>query len=242
LHKFSRNYAELTVPLSRLLKKDVKWIWDASCQHSFEGIKQSLIESPILAIADPDKPFHVVCDASDFTIGSALMQLDDDGVERVVCYQSRQLQPAERNYPVHDKDLLAMKYALAKFRVYLLGDRPFKVFTDHASLRTAVNSPHLSQRMVRWLSFFAEYNFSVEYKSGRLNVVADALSRRPDYEPTAPAQVSVSAAAALTASVPSSTLLDGVRAAYAHDKDVVCLMGYLSEPSPQALKSLPATY
>ena len=66
LHKYSRNYAELTVPLSRLLKKDVKWTWDAGCQRSFEGIKQSLIESPILAIADPDKPFHVVYDASDF--------------------------------------------------------------------------------------------------------------------------------------------------------------------------------
>jgi hypothetical protein len=108
-----------------------------------------LIESPILAIADPDKLFHVVYDTSDFAIGSALMQLDDDGVECVVCYQSCQLQPAERNYPVHDKEFLAMKYALAKFRVYLLGDRPFKVFTDHASLRTAVNSPHLSQRMAR---------------------------------------------------------------------------------------------
>ena len=64
-----------------------------------------------------------------------------------------------------------MKYALAKFRVYLLGDRPFIVYKDHASLRTAVNSPHLSQRMARCLSFFAEYKFSVEYKPGRLNVV-----------------------------------------------------------------------
>ena len=76
---------------------------------------------------------------------------------------------------------LAMKYALAKFRVYLLEDRPFVVYTDHASLHTAVNSAHLSQRMANWLSFFAEYNFSVEYKPERLNVVADALSCRPDY-------------------------------------------------------------
>ena len=75
-------------------------------------------------------------------------------------------QSSARNYLVHDKELLAMKYALAKFRVYLLGDRPFVVYTDHALLRTAVNSPHLSQRMVKWLSFFAEYNFSVEYKPG----------------------------------------------------------------------------
>jgi hypothetical protein len=62
-----------------------------------------LIESPVLAIADQDKPFHVVCDASDFAFGYALMQFDDDGAERVVCYQSRQLQPTERNYPVHGK-------------------------------------------------------------------------------------------------------------------------------------------
>ena len=68
-----------------------------------------------------------------------------------------------------------MKYALDQFRVYLLGDRPFIVYMDHASLHAAVNIPHLSQRMERWLLFFAEYNFSVEYKPGRLNVVADAL-------------------------------------------------------------------
>ena len=89
------------------------------------------------------------------------MQYDTDGDERVVCYHSRQLNTAERKYPVHDKELLAMKYALAKFSAYLLGDGPFIVYKDHASLRTAVNSPHLSQRMARWLSFFAEYNFSV---------------------------------------------------------------------------------
>ena len=75
------------------------------------------------------------------------MQFDTDGVKRVVCYQSRQIQPDERNYPVHDKEILAMKYDLAKFRVYLLGDRPFIVYTDHASLLTVVHSPHLSQRI-----------------------------------------------------------------------------------------------
>ncbi|POM61159.1 LOW QUALITY PROTEIN: Pol protein, partial [Phytophthora palmivora] len=59
---------------------------------------------------------------------------------------------------------------------------PFVIYTDHASLRTATNPPHLSQRMARWLPFFAESNFRVEYKPGKLSVLADALSRRPDYE------------------------------------------------------------
>ena len=75
-----------------------------------------------------------------------------------------------------------MKYALVKFRVHLLGSKPFVVCTEHASLRTATQSPHFSQRMGRWLSFFAEYNFTVAYKPGKQNVLAGALSRRPDYE------------------------------------------------------------
>ncbi|KAE9001679.1 hypothetical protein PF011_g13646 [Phytophthora fragariae] len=111
------------------------------------------------------------------------MQFDAEGHERVVSYQSRQMKPAEKNYPVHDIELLAMRYALIKFRVYLLGEQTFAVYTDHASLRTATKSPHLSQRMARWLSFFAEYNFVVHYKPGKNNILADELSRRPDYDP-----------------------------------------------------------
>ncbi|KAF1313487.1 Pol protein, partial [Globisporangium splendens] len=183
LHKYTRNYAALVQPLTSLLKKDNEWEWSEEHQAAFAEVKKSLREAPVLALADHEKPFHVVCDASDYAIGCALMQHDDEGKERVVSYQSRQLRPAERNYPVHDKELLAMKYALAKFRVYLLGEEQFAIYTDHASLRTAVKTPHLSQRMARWFSFFAEYNFVVHYKPGKSNILADALSRRPDYDP-----------------------------------------------------------
>ncbi|POM78445.1 Reverse transcriptase [Phytophthora palmivora] len=174
----SAGYAELARPLSDLLKKDADWVWEQQHQDAFEIIKASLQQAPVLALPDENKSFSVVCDASDYTIGCALLQKgDDEGHERVISFQSRQLKAAERNYPVHDKELVAMKYALVKFRVHLLGTRPFVIYTDHASLRTATNSPHLSQRMARWLSFFAEYNFRVEYKPGKLNVLADALSR-----------------------------------------------------------------
>ena len=74
-----------------------------------------------------------------------------------------------------------MKYALVEFRVHLIGLKSFVIYTDHASLRTAKQSPHLSQRMARWLSFFAEYNFEVKYEPGKQNAWADALSCLPDY-------------------------------------------------------------
>ena len=75
-----------------------------------------------------------------------------------------------------------MKYALVKFKVHLLGSKPFVIYIYHASLRTPTQSRHLSQRMARWLSFFAEYNFEVKYKPNKQNSLADASSRRPDYE------------------------------------------------------------
>ncbi|KAG2885990.1 hypothetical protein PC117_g25466 [Phytophthora cactorum] len=215
--------------------REAEWKWTAECQQAFEAVKQGLTEAPILAVADQDRPFHIVCDASDFTIGCALMQHEQEGRDRGVYYQSRQLKPAERNYPVHDKKLLAMKYALAKFRVYLLGSGPFVVYTDHASLRTAVKSPHISQRMARWLPFFAEYDFRVEYKPGRLNVVADALSRRPDY---AVKTADANRIGVESVSAPSSSLIDDVKAAYASDADAKQLLSYTSAPSDEARRKL----
>ncbi|KAG2770188.1 hypothetical protein Pcac1_g18799 [Phytophthora cactorum] len=249
LCKYVENYAGKIRPLSQLLKKEAEWKWTAECQQAFDAVKQAfdavkqafdavkqgLTEAPILAVADQDRPFHVVCDASDFAIGCALMQHDHEGRDRVVYYQSRQLKPAERNYPVHDKELLAMKYALAKFRVYLLGSGPFVVYTDHASLRTAVKSPHISQRMARWLSFFAEYDFRVEYKPGRLNVVADALSRRPDY---AVKTADANRIGVERVSAPSSSLIDDVKAAYASDADAKQLLSYASAHSDEACRKL----
>ncbi|KAG2759997.1 hypothetical protein PC129_g21014 [Phytophthora cactorum] len=227
LCKHVENYAGEIRPLSQLLKKEAEWKWTSECQLAFDAVKQGLTEALIIAVADQDRPFHVVCDASDFAIGCALMQHDHEGRDRVVYYRSRQLKPAERNYPVHDKELLAMKYALAKFRVYLLGSGPFVVYTDHGSRQTAVKSPHISQQMARWLSLFAEYDFRVEYKPGRLNVVADALSRRPDY---AVNTADANRIGVERVSAPSSSLIDDVKAAYASDADAKQLLSYASAP------------
>ncbi|KAF1329364.1 Pol protein, partial [Globisporangium splendens] len=234
LHKYSRNYAAISRPLSLLLKKDAPWDWTFQCEDAFNTVKESLTAAPILAIADHERPFHVVCDASDYAIGCALMQTDREGRERVVCFQSRQLKPAERNYPVHDKELLAMKYALAKFWIYLLGDRPFAIYTDHASLRTAVNSPHLSQRMARWLSFFAEYHFRVEYKPGRFNFIANALPRRPDYDPKE--VIEQASANVVRSTTPISSLVAQITSACEHDGDARALISFLSDKSSEKRK------
>ncbi|KAF1316147.1 reverse transcriptase, partial [Globisporangium splendens] len=222
LHKYTRNYAALVQPLTQLLKKDIEWEWSSDHQMAFAEVKRSLREAPVLAIANHDKPFHVVCDASDYAIGCALMQHDDEGHERVVSYQSRQLRPAERNYPVHDKELLAMKYSLVKFRVYLLGEERFAIYTDHASLRTAVKTPHLSQRMARWFSFFAEYNFVVHYKP----------TKSEDTDGACRLCEGVQAIAVQAATTVREEIVEG----YKSDETCQDLLKYFKDPSDKALQ------
>ena len=227
LHKYTPNFALIARSLTDLLRLTSQWKWTTEHDKSFQTIKDSLMNAPVLALPDYEKPFSVVCDASDFTIGGALMQVDNQGINRPVYYISRQLKAAEINYPVHDKELLSMKYALVKFRVYLLGGKPFVIYTDHASLRTAIHSPHLSQRMARWLSFFAEYNFSVAYKPGRENILADALSRRPDLDPKSSEINHISAS--------SCHLYDRIRNAYDRDESCKILVDYFANNNEKSL-------
>ncbi|KAJ0408794.1 hypothetical protein P43SY_000690 [Pythium insidiosum] len=91
LHRYTANYAEMARPLSDLLKKDSEWVWTPECDRAFRTIAQSLQEAPILALPDDTRPFSVVCDASDYAIGCALLQEDEHGRERVISFQSRQL-------------------------------------------------------------------------------------------------------------------------------------------------------
>ena len=126
-----------------------------------------------------------------------------------------------------------MKYALVQFRIYLLGEKPFAIYTDHASLRTATKSPHLSQRMARWLSFFSEYNFVVHYKPGKTNILADALSRRPDYQ----AQSS-SALINHLRCIPLSPIPADIKASYQEDNDCRLLLDYFLAPNKENLAAL----
>ncbi|KAG3047186.1 hypothetical protein PI124_g18037 [Phytophthora idaei] len=115
-----------------------------------------------------------------------------------------------------------------------------------------MKSPHLSQRMARWLSFFSEYNFVVNYKPGKNNILADALSRRPDYAPrdSLGRQASIedddddncatcqASGLNLTSVSPAMPLRDEIRAAYEHDTTYSTILEHLRSPSDDTLRAL----
>ena len=134
-----------------------------------------MTKAPVLCIPDPDLPFTVTTDASDFAVGAVLMQDQGQGPQPIA-FTSRKMNIHEKNYAAHEKETLAIMHALSKWRVYLEGRR-FTVYTDHTTLRHFPEQPNLSRRQACWTEKMQEYDFDIKYLPGKQNVVADAISR-----------------------------------------------------------------
>lgn len=150
--------------------------WDKACDDSFEKIINCLTHAPVLAFADPSKPYILHVDASLDGLGAVLNQDYPEGL-RPVAFASRKLSQSERNYPIHQLEFLAMKWAIVdKFHDYLYGAK-FTVRTDNNPLTYVLTTAKLNATGHRWLAALTTYDFDVEYKPGRSNVDADLLSR-----------------------------------------------------------------
>ena len=184
--RFIDHFSALALPLTSLLKKSVSFVWGSDQIAAFANLKSKFTTAPILRIADTTKQFEIECDASDFALGAVLNQRDSAGVVQPVAFYSRKMIPAEINYEIYDKELLAIKCAFSEWRQYLLGS-PFEiiVISDHKTLEYFLATKTLTRRQARWSLFLGEFQFVIHYRKGVENVVADALSRRPYYELTA---------------------------------------------------------
>ena len=131
--RFIKNYADLKMPLNKLLCKGRKWEWGDEQEASFVGLKEALTKAPILARPDFSRPFIIQCDTSNYGLGALISQIFEDG-EHPIVYASRVMTAAERNYSTTEKECLAMIWSIKKFRPYIEGYK-FKVITDHSALK-----------------------------------------------------------------------------------------------------------
>ncbi len=177
--RFIRMFSDLSAPLTQLLQKGQPFIWADKQQQAFESLKQAVSQKPVLILPDPALPYTVTTDASGFAVGGTLAQDQGQGLQPIA-FLSKKMLPAERNYPVHEQELLAIIIALKSWRHYVSG-RPFHILTDHHSLTYLQTQPHLSPRQTRWLEFLQQFQFTIGYQEGKKNIVADGLSRRPDH-------------------------------------------------------------
>jgi hypothetical protein len=170
--RFISNLSTIAKPITDLLKKEEKFVWNAERDEVFWTLKKLLTTSHVLAQADITKSFDVYCDASDTGLGCVLTQ---EG--HVIVYSWCQLRPHEEHYPTHDLELAAVVHALHIWRHYLL-ENVVHFFTDHKSLKYFFTQVDLNMRQRRWLELIKDYDLEIHYHPGKTNVVVDALSRK----------------------------------------------------------------
>jgi transposase InsO family protein len=181
--RFVPKFAEVAAALTDLTRadvRDVKAAWGPKQQAAFEELKRLLTSTPVLRHADSSKPYMLRCDASEFAIGSVLMQ-EHEGQLHPVAYQSRKLSPAESRYGAYAREMLAVMDALRHFDNYIDGQH-VTVESDHEALSWFWQQKHLDKQQARWMAALQAYDLQLRYIQGKANLVADALSRRPDHQ------------------------------------------------------------
>ncbi|OJT13288.1 Transposon Tf2-12 polyprotein, partial [Trametes pubescens] len=269
---FLPRLAELTTVLNSLTTKEAEkdFVWSADHDRAFDAVKQLVLGHDCLTVIDHGNMgknrIFVCTDASDFCTGAVLLFGPSLETARPVAFESAQLKAAEINYPVHEKELLAIVRALKKWRVDLLGV-PFTVHTDHRTLENFTTQKHLSRRQARWQEFLGQYDYKIAYIRGEDNQAADALSRLT-CDTVDPASLSPSCIAAIRllddalaglnnvaavpslprAAIPSGTLrvssdpawLTRIRDGYSHDRWCGRLLGLLADGQNDVFAQLAA--
>jgi len=173
--KFVHNYGTVAAPLTALLKRD-GFVWHDEAAAAFAALKAAVTSAPVLAMPDFAKAFIVECDASSHGFGAVLVQ---EG--HPVAFFSRPIAPRHRSLAAYERELIGLVQAVRHWRPYLWG-RQFVVKTDHFSLKYLLDQRLATIPQHHWVGKLLGFDFSVEYRSGATNVVADALSRRDTEE------------------------------------------------------------
>ena len=133
--RFIRNYGRIAKPLNRLTRKNQPFKFDTACEQAFRELKRRLVSAPLLVHFDPNLPSMLETDASDGVIAGVLYQRQSSGDWHPVAYYSKTMIDAELNYPIHDKEMLAIVFSLQHWRVHLEGTpEAIQVMSDHKAL------------------------------------------------------------------------------------------------------------
>ena len=176
--RFIQGFSRDAAPLSALTSTLHPFSWSPEAEAAFSSQKSLFTSAPVLIFPNPGHQFIVEVDASDVGIGAVLFQRpEEDQLIHPVTFLSRRFTPAERNYDVGNRELLAVQAALEVWRHWLEGaQHPILIWMVHKNLTYIRNAKRLGPRQARWALLFSRFNFTLTFRPGSKNVHADTLS------------------------------------------------------------------
>jgi hypothetical protein len=169
--RFIQIFSQIAQPLTHLLAKDAPFIFTEECLQSFHTLKEALVSTPVVQPPDWHLPFEIMCDASDYAVGAVLGQ-SKDKKHYALSYTSKTLTGPQLNYATTEKELLAVVFAIEKFRSYLVGAKVI-VYIDHAALKYLLIKKDAKPRLIQWILLLQEFDLEIRDKKGVENYVAD---------------------------------------------------------------------
>jgi hypothetical protein len=144
--RFIQNFSQIARPLTHLLANDASFVFTKECLQSFHTLKKALIYAPVIQPPDWHLPFEIICDASDYVVGTVLDQ-SKHKKHYAISYADKTLTGPQLNYATMEKELLAVVFAIEKFRSYLVGAKVI-VYTDHAALKYLLTKKDAKPRLI----------------------------------------------------------------------------------------------
>jgi len=181
--RFIWDFSAKARPLFDLTCSEQVWTWSGKEQAAFEDLKTVVTTAPVLMSPQKSDPSWIEADSLDFATGAVLsQQLTTDGKWHPIAFYSKSLFSVERNYEIHDKEMLAIIRVLEEWRHFLKGaTHPVEIWTDHKNLEYFMTAKKLNRHQARWSLHLTRFDFLLHYRPRRAMGKPDALSRRADH-------------------------------------------------------------
>ena len=181
--QFIENFVSIARPLHDIVKKDKKWDWMERQEKAFRKLKERFTKEPVLAAPDIDKKMRMEVDTSDYVTEGVLLMEYEDGLWRPVAFLSKSLNEMERNYEIHDKEMLTIVKGLEAWRHLLEGAQSkFEIWIDYKNLEYFMKAQKLNRRQARWALYLSRFDFTLKHVLGTKMGKVDGLSRRLDWK------------------------------------------------------------
>ena len=166
-----------------MVKKNQKWDWTEKQEKAFRELKKRFTKELVLAVPDLDTKIRMEVDTSDYATEGVLSMECEDRLWRPVAFLSKSLNETERNYEIHNKEMLAIIRGLENWRHLLEGTHfKFEIWTDHKNLEYFIKVQKLNCRQAQWALYLSRFDFTLKYVPGTKMGKADGLSRYSDWK------------------------------------------------------------